>query len=99
MPEILATGSATFVVPVKFKVSIPAPPFNESATLSVATSELKVSLPEVLVVPRSPLRVPDMSVLVVSDLFCTQNGVNTYLFYLYFDIRPDIDSITTIDHQ
>ena len=40
-----------------------------------------------------------VSIPVVSELFCTQNDVNTHLFYLYFDIRPDIDSITTIDHQ
>ena len=75
---------------------------NELTVLDAAVEErtpLKVSFPVVLVVPRSPFRLPVVSTLVVSDLFCTQNDVNTHFFYLYFDIRPDIDSITTIDHQ
>jgi hypothetical protein len=72
-------------------VSVPAPPLILSKIdNAVAVAALNVSLPAV------PVKV---STLVVSDLFCTQNGVNTHLFYLYFDIRPDIDSITTIDHQ
>jgi hypothetical protein len=93
-------------------VSIPRPPEIESARLKVEAAvgepsppvtakvidPLNVSFPAVLVVPASPLRLAP-SLPVVSDLFCTQNGVNTHLVYLYFDIRPDIDSITTIDHQ
>ena len=88
------------------RMSVPLPPLRLSPALivvPVAASAMKaptkVSAPAVLAVPAEPTRTPDVSALVVSDLFCTQNGVNTHLFYLYFDIRPDIDSITTIDHQ
>jgi hypothetical protein len=89
------------------RVSLPAPPLKLSPGFSVVPlatkplvpiTALNVSLPVTLVVPAEPTS-EELSALVVSDLFCTQNGVNTHLFCLYFDIRPDIDSITTNDHQ
>jgi hypothetical protein len=79
---------------VAVRVSVPVVPFNTSAEPSVWTPAAKEPSKESLPVPPEKLLTP-----VVSDLFCTQNGVNTHLFYIYFDIRPDIDSITTIDHQ
>ena len=76
---------------VKLITSLPNPPAIWSPALNVA--ELKVppdvstvpaaentSSPAVLVVPAEPTRVPEVSLLVVSELFCTQNDVNTHLF-------------------
>ena len=61
MPVILDAGSATLVVPVKFNVSVPAPPISTSATFNVVISPLNVSLFAV------PVKV---SALVVSATVC-----------------------------
>jgi hypothetical protein len=85
-----------------FRVSVPPPPEMLSPGLKVVPSVAPKVDPTILLklsFPLPPEKLVPESVLVVSDLFCTQNGVNTHLFYLYFDIRPDIDSITTIDYQ
>ena len=67
MPEILAAGSATLVVPVKFNVSVPVPPISTSLTFNVVTSALNVSLAV------APVKV---SVLVVSGRIVTLKKVN-----------------------
>ena len=62
------SGSVT-VAPVwtTVKVSVPAPPSRVSLTENAfATLPLKVSLPEVLVVPEDPTKTPDVSAPVVS---------------------------------
>jgi hypothetical protein len=58
---MLATGSATLVVPVKLKVSVPAPPTRTSAGFSVVISETKVSS------PAPPVNAAPWSIPVVSD--------------------------------
>jgi hypothetical protein len=61
-----------------------------SKLLIVEFVALNESFPAVPVIESTPE---------VSDLFCTQNDVNTHLFCIYLAIRPYIDSTTTIGHQ
>ena len=95
-PERLLLLAAVAVI---VNVSVPVPPSMESPELTeVAAKPVVVEVAGAVNVSFKA-EPTNVSIPVVSDLFCTQNDVNTHLFYLYFDIRPDIDSITTIDHQ
>jgi len=70
-PAIVVEGGFAYAkaaVEAIFNVSVPAPPLILSKLLIVEFVALNTSLPEVLVVPLEPTKVPDVSTPVVSDL-------------------------------
>ena len=95
--ELPAVISVAAVV-VKLKVSVPAPISTLSKMLRVVPVPAAVPI-KVATAASLPVVPVIVSRLVVSELFCTQNEVNTRIFQAYLAIRPYIDPITTNDHQ
>ena len=77
-PAIVTDGGsakARAVVDTRFNVSVPEPPAMLSKLLKVKLAALNVSLPAVLVVPASPLSVPEVSTLVVSVQYLSRKSL------------------------